>query len=288
MANYTFTKEQLALMNAIGQHTGLALANADLQAEKLQSERLAAIGETVASLSHSIKNILQGLRGGADVVEMGLKRDDLDVSRNGWGILKRNLDRIVSLSLNMLAFSRQRPVEVEFQQLGPLIDECVQLLEVASAGKRVALIADVDPEMPPIPIDASLIHQAMMNLMGNAIEAVEEGSGAVTVRAMYRPPGSRGEGSPPVAEISVIDNGPGVPEELRARIFEPFSTTKGTRGTGLGLAVTKRVVEEHGGRISLSSEAGRGATFTISLPADTGRVRDPAETATDKPDFSGV
>lgn len=286
MANYTFTKEQLALMNAIGQHTGLALANAELQAEKLQSERLAAIGETVASLSHSIKNILQGMRGGADVVEMGLKKDDLSVARNGWGILKRNLERIVSLSMNMLAFSRQRPVEVEFQQLGPIVDECVSLLELPCGAKGVALIADVDPEMPPIPLDSSLIHQGLMNLMTNALEAVEERTGTITVRATYKPPGQRGEGSPPVAEISVIDNGPGVPADLRQRIFEPFSTTKGTRGTGLGLAVTKRVVEEHGGRIFLGD--GEGATFTITLPADTGRVRDPSETATDRPDFSGV
>jgi signal transduction histidine kinase/pSer/pThr/pTyr-binding forkhead associated (FHA) protein len=288
IANYTFTKEQLALMNAVGQHTGLALANADLQAEKLQSERLAAIGETVASLSHSIKNILQGLQGGADVVEMGLKKDDLSVSRNGWGILKRNLDRIVSLSLNMLAFSRQRPVEVEFMQLGPIVEDCAALLELPCKAKGVALIVDVDQEMPPVPLDPSLIHQALMNLMGNALEAVEEGHGAITVRVTYRPTGARGEGSPAVADISVIDNGPGVPVDLRARIFEPFSTTKGVRGTGLGLAVTKRVVDEHGGRIALAEGEGPGATFTITLPAETGRVRDPSETATDKPDFSGV
>jgi signal transduction histidine kinase len=154
IANYTFTKEQLALMNAVGQHTGLALANADLQAEKLQSERLAAIGETVASLSHSIKNILQGLQGGADVVEMGLKKDDLAVSRNGWGILKRNLERIVSLSLNMLAFSRQRPVEVEFMQLGPIVEDCAALLELPCKAKGVALIVDVDQEMPPVPLSS--------------------------------------------------------------------------------------------------------------------------------------
>ena len=79
IANYTFTPEQLALLNAIGRHTGLALANAEAYAKKLATERLAAIGETVAILSHSIKNILQGLRGGADVVEMGLKKDDLKI-----------------------------------------------------------------------------------------------------------------------------------------------------------------------------------------------------------------
>jgi two-component system, NtrC family, sensor kinase len=279
LANYTFTDEQLSLMNAIGQHTGLALGNAELYQQKLQSERLAAIGETVASLSHSIKNILQGLRGGADVVEMGLKKDDLKIAKGGWEILKRNLDRIVSLTLNMLAFSRQRTVQVELTRLGPMLEECAQLLEGQCNARQVALIVDADPEMPPIPIDPSLIHQAIMNLMTNAVEAVQPEAGIVTARATYHPAGSRGDGSPASAEIAVIDNGPGIPEDRRNRIFEPFQTTKGTRGTGLGLAVTKRIVEEHRGLLRLESAEGQGTTFRLILPADSGQVIDPSATA---------
>lgn len=283
IANYTFTAEQLALMNAIGQHTGLALANADHYAQKLQTERLAAIGETVASLSHAIKNILQGLRGGADVVEMGLKKDDLKIARGGWEILKRNLDRIVSLTLNMLAFSRQRAVEPELTHLGQLIEECAQLLEGQCNTKGVALILDPDPELPPVPLDAPLMHQALMNLMTNAVEAVEHGKGVVTVRASYHPAGSRGDGSPPVVEVAVIDNGPGIPKDRLSRLFEPFHTTKGAKGTGLGLAVTKRIVEEHRGRIRVDSTEGQGSAFRIILPADTAKIIDPSETAHSKP-----
>lgn len=282
IANYTFTAEQLALMNAIGQHTGLALANTELYAQKLQTERLAAIGETVATLSHSIKNILQGLRGGADVVEMGLKRDDLKIAKGGWDILKRNLDRIVGLTLNMLAFSRHRAVELELTKIGPLIEECAQLLEGQCAAKGVALLVDVDPEMPPVPVDAPLMHQALMNLMGNAVEAVETGKGIVTVRAVYHAAGSRGLGSPAAAEIDVIDNGPGIPRERQGRLFEPFHTTKGTKGTGLGLAVTKRVVEEHRGHIRVESEVGKGTTFRVFIPADAGMLIDPSATAQSK------
>ncbi len=283
IANYTFTPDQLALMNAIGQHTGLALANAELNAHKLRTERLAAIGETVASLSHAIKNILQGLRGGADVVEMGLKKEDLKVSRGGWEILKRNLDRIVSLTMNMLAFSRQRSIEPELTPLALLLDDCAQLLETLCASKRVALMVDADPEMPPLPIDQGLIHQALMNLMTNAVEAVDPGRGVVTVRAMYHAPGARGTGSRAAAEIAVIDNGPGIAKDRIARLFEPFNSTKGARGTGLGLAVTKRIVEEHGGRISLESVVGQGATFRVMLPADAGTNIDPSQTAQPKP-----
>lgn len=279
IANYTFTAEQLALMNAIGQHTGLALANADLYNEKLHNERLAAIGETVASLSHSIKNILQGLRGGADVVEMGLKKDDLKIARGGWDILKRNLDRIVALTLNMLAYSRQRTIEIELTKLGVLIDDCVSLLQDRCREKAVALVVDADPEMPPVPIDPNLMHQALMNLITNAVDAVEGGKGIVTVRTTYIDPDPLLGLGNAYAEIEVIDNGPGIPPERHEWIFEPFRTTKGLKGTGLGLAVTMRIIEEHRGRIVVESADGTGAKFKVILPIDAAEGLDPSATA---------
>ncbi|MDX2147754.1 MAG: FHA domain-containing protein [Planctomycetota bacterium] len=305
IANYTFTSDQLALLNAIAQHTGLTLANADLYAQKLHGERLAAMGEAVASLSHSIKNILQGLRGGADVVEMGLKKDDLKIAKGGWPILKRNLDRIVGLTMNMLTYSRQRRVELELVKLQPLIDDCVQLLEGQLEAKGVAVLVDVDPEIPPVALDPNLMHQALMNLIGNAVEAVEARKGAVTIRAFYHqrgvpasvlrlvPSARTAPSAPPqlasaaparpdplksgaVLELQVIDNGAGVASENRAWIFEPFNTTKGSRGTGLGLAVARRIVEDHHGALVLDPASDRGATFRILLPADT--AIDPSET----------
>lgn len=293
IANYTFTPEQLALLNAIGRHTGLALANAQAYAKKLQTEKLAAVGETVAVLSHSIKNILQGLRGGADVVEMGLKRDDLKIARGGWGILKRNIDRIMALTLNMLAYSRPRAPEYELTRLGPLLEDCAQLLRDQSAARQVALIVDADSEMPPVMLDPHLMHQALVNLMLNAVEAVDARSGIVTVRATYEPPPRPGGRSAldsvgPVVRIEIIDNGPGIEPERQANIFEPFQTTKGLRGTGLGLAVTKRIVEEHGGKILLESGVGRGATFRVLLPGDLNRAGgvDPAATTATKRETS--
>lgn len=274
VANYTFTAGQLALMNAVGQQTGLALANAELYAQKVQTERLAAIGETVASLSHSIKNMLQGLRGGADVVEMGLKKDDLKIAKGGWPILKRNLDRIIGLTMNMLAYSRHRTAEFELTPVGALIDDCIELLKTPAQGKRIAMITDVDPELPPVPLDQSLIHQALMNLLGNAVEAVEPERGVVTVRALFHPPSA----APARVEIIVIDNGPGIPKGKQQWIFEPFNTTKGLRGTGLGLAVAKRIAEEHAGSLSVESDEGRGATFRLVLPIDPDRAIDPSAT----------
>lgn len=292
--NYAFTEEQLALLNAVGQHTGLALANADEHLMRMNNERLAAIGETVASLSHSIKNILQGLRGGADVVEIGLNKGDLAIARNGWGILRRNLDRIVGLTMNMLAFGRKLQLNLELTRINTIAEECVQLAEIASQEKNIAVIVDADPEMPPIAVDPGLIHQALMNLVMNAIEAVEKDTGAVTIRVTFHEakplmdPKRPSATTPPHVEIRVIDNGPGIPQDKLAWIFEPFNTTKGIRGTGLGLAVTKRIIYEHRGRIRVESKPGQGSVFRVLLPADLDAQIDPSATANDKPQMRSM
>ena len=288
IANYTFTPEQLTLLTAIGQHTGLALETSELLHAKVQTERLAAIGETVASLSHSIKNILQGLRGGADVVELGLKKDDLKIARGGWAILKRNLDRIVNLSMNMLTFGRQRRVEPEATPLAPLVEDCLQIVEGLAKARNIATITDIDGEIPPVMLDPHLMHQAIVNLLSNAVEAVEPNKGVITIRATYRPGpgGMNGSSVGAWVDLAVIDNGPGVPTNKQAWIFEPFNTTKGTRGTGLGLAVAKRIAEEHGGTLTMESEEGRGAIFRLSVPADgpqTGTGGDPSATTGERP-----
>lgn len=287
----TFNPDQLSFISAIGLQTGLALSHLSLLSQRLQTERLATMGQTVASLSHSIKNILQGLRGGADVVEMGLKKDDLKVARGGWPILKRNLDRIIGLTMNMLAYSRPRPPEMELAKMGSLLEDCAGLLAEQCRLRGVALIVDADPDMPPVAIDAGQIHQALMNLMANAVEAVEPRTGVVTVRASFvpdAPPAGRevaGESSVSkpshrgTAVIEVIDNGPGVPAEIERRIFEPFFTTKGARGTGLGLAVTRRIVQQHGGTIELKTSASRGTTFIVRIPFDPEAQIDPSATA---------
>ncbi|MFO0859550.1 MAG: ATP-binding protein [Phycisphaerales bacterium] len=300
LANYTFTAEQLALMNAVGQHTGLALANAEGYARRLQTERLAAVGETVASLSHSIKNILQGIRGGADVVELGLKKDDLKIAKGGWDIFKRNLDRISGLTSNMLAYSRHRKPEVELTKVQQLVDDCLELLRHAAESKHVAIIVDIDPEMPPIAIDPGLMHQALMNLLNNAVEAVEPEKGVVTVRAGYtmapvgtpatqvkvdvtpEPPSPGSQAGTLWAVLQVVDNGPGIPKGKQHWVFEPFNTTKGLRGTGLGLPVARRVAEDHGGALVIESDEGRGSVFRMLVPADPQAIIDPSATTGDR------
>jgi signal transduction histidine kinase len=275
LINFTFAPEQLRLMNAIGQHTGLALKSAAVLSSKMQTERLAAMGETVASLSHSIKNILQGLRGGADAVELAINKSDLQLAKEGWPILARNLDRIYALTLNMLAYSKHRDLEIELISLHKLIEEATELMQPQCERKRAGLILDLADDMPPIPADSNALHQALMNLLTNALEAVPEKKGVITVATRFVHSSNE-------AQITVSDNGPGIEPEWREHIFEAFTSTKGQRGTGLGLAVTRKIIAEHGGRIELNAHTVKGATFTITLPSDRAGL-DPGDTKLPRP-----
>jgi signal transduction histidine kinase len=242
---------------------------------KMQTERLAAIGQTVASISHSIKNILQGLRGGADAVELALNKEDLKLAREGWPILSRNLDRILTLTLNMLAYSRQSTLDIELADLHALINEAAELMGPQCDHKRVGLLLDLTEDMPPIPLDQSGFHQALMNVLMNALEAVPARRGVITIKTEFA-----GEGQ--AAQVAISDNGPGIDPLRLDTVFEAFSTTKGQRGTGLGLAVARKIVTEHDGTIELASEPGSGTTVTITLPADRGDI-DASDTRLPRP-----
>jgi two-component system NtrC family sensor kinase len=257
--NYTYSPDQLRLLTAIGMQAGMAIQNAKLYQQGLQAERMAAIGETTAALSHSIKNILQALRGGADVVEMGFRGNNLPQARKGWQVVDRNLEKILNLTMNLLAYSKPREPEFEMTSPKVLINECIELIAPTANEKGVMCVADVDLDHPAIPIDPEGIHQALTNLLSNAVDAVEPQKGLIRVVCHYDAENKQ-------SIIDVIDNGPGIPPSMMGHLFELFHSTKGNRGTGLGLAVTKKIVEEHDGSISAKSQSGEGTVFTIRLP----------------------
>src|SRR5690606_4053047 len=269
--NYTYSPDQLRLLTAIGLQAGLAIQNARLYRNQVEAERLAAVGETTAALSHSIKNILQALRGGADVVEMGLKANNLPQAHKGWGIVERNLEKIYGLTMNLLAYSKEREPRLEPVNLRSIIDECLELVAHVANEKGVMAVADIDPDMPAIPVDPDGIHQVVMNLLSNALDAVEPKKGLIRVVGRY-------DSDIHAAVLEVIDNGVGIPEPMMKHVFELFHSTKGNRGTGLGLAVARKIVHEHEGTITVKSKPGQGTTFTITLPAYHESVADPSQT----------
>lgn len=270
--NYTYSTDQLRLLTAIGLQAGLAIQNARLHQAGLEAERLAAIGETTAALSHSIKNILQALRGGADVVEMGLKSGNLEQARKGWGVVDRNLDKIYGLTLNLLAYSKPRSPQIQLVHPRQVIDECIELIAQACNERGIMAVADIDRDVPPIPMDPDGMHQVLMNLLGNAMDAIPEGRpGLIKVGCRFDPAERE-------CVISVIDNGSGIEASMMRHLFELFHSTKGNRGTGLGLAVAKKIVEEHEGNITATSKPGEGTTVSIRLPVYTLAAGDPGST----------
>jgi signal transduction histidine kinase len=259
MSNYSYTQEQLRLLSAIGYQTGLAISNVQMYLESIRVERLAATGQTVAALSHYIKNILQGLQGGADTVELGFRSNNLKISESGWRIVNRNLDKIQHLMLNMLAYSKDREPRLVLMQINVIVNDVLDLTRKRADDRGVMLITDLNDHMPAVPVDQDGIHQVILNIVNIAIEAVHANSGAITIKTNFNEIDQE-------AIISIGDNGPGIPPSEIDKVFEIFHSTKGHGGTGLGLAVAKKIVDEHNGHLDVISHPGEGTIFNIRIP----------------------
>jgi signal transduction histidine kinase len=254
-----FSQKDLKLMAAIGSQTGLAVENASLMANQVQQERLAAVGQAIASLSHYIKNILQGIQGGSHAVETGLTRTDVGTIGKGWEIVRRNLHRINSLVLDMLSYSRTAAPNLAKTSINAILREVAELAQVSAREKKVALTTNLDSTVPEIKVDPDGLHHACLNIVNNAVESAPPLTGKVEVSTRFSTAANE-------VCITVTDNGPGIPPDEQPKIFQAFYSTKGHKGTGLGLAAAKKIVDEHGGRIALTSKPGEGASFVIRLP----------------------
>ncbi len=260
MSRHTYTQEQLRLAVAIGRLVGMDIENIRLLESRVRTERLAAAGETVAYLSHYIRNILQGMQGGADVVEHGLKVDSLETTRSGWTLIRNNLERILILTMNMLTFSKEREPRFEMIQLRGVIEDVVALAQQRADDKSTMILVDAE-DIPPVPTDPDGVHQILNNILLNAIEAAPKEGGRVNITATFH--AEEGE-----AVISIGDNGQGIEPVMRDKIFAPFDSSKGHGGTGLGLAAARKIVTELNGRIDLESVVGEGTVFNIRLPIE--------------------
>lgn len=233
--NRRWSENESELLSTACSHCGLALLTAFLAHNRLQHERLAAMGETVASISHSVKNMLQGLRSGAGAIDLALGRGDLELAREGWPILARNLDRVYALTFNMLAWSRSNTTELSLVQFDPIVQDAVELVRGACERRNVALNISVLPDMPPVPIDSTAILQVLLNVLNNAIDASPSKTGVVTIQITIDDPCEH-------VRIAITDNGCGVEQDSKDHVFRAFHSTKGQRGTGLGLAVARKVI----------------------------------------------
>ena len=230
------------------------------EVKRLQGE-LVILGETIAGMSHTIKNILSGLQGGVYVLDSGLTRGKEDKIRAGWSMVKNNVEKISDLVKGILYASKERIPEYREYSPIQLLSEVCDLYEVKARNQGIELVRNFSDDVKPCLIDPAGIHSAVSNLISNAVYACnnlnQEISHTVTVSC-------RANGQNLVIEVS--DDGEGMPEEVRENLFKKFYSTKGSKGTGLGLVITRKVVHEHGGSIRVESELGVGTTFIIEIP----------------------
>jgi signal transduction histidine kinase len=272
-----FTQEHLKLMIAIGHQAALAVEDTSYYKAMVQAERLAAVGQTIASLSHHIKNILQGVRGGSYLIEMGMKDHakaiadgNLDVEaakkavgimRKGWGIVEKNQERISTLVMDMLTFSKEREPVTEPANLNELTKEIVELMKTRASEENVELVWMPAPTMPTLMFDPESMHRAILNVVTNAIDACHERDGGrVEISTQF-------SHSERTARVEVADTGSGIEKDDLEKIFAAFVSRKGGRGTGLGLPVSQKILQEHGGRIRVESQVGQGSRFILEFPA---------------------
>ena len=262
-----FAPEDYTLFETVCTQVAIVIEKSKMYYDKVEADRLAAISISLSEIAHYIKNLLQGMKGGIYFVDLGLKKGDLEAARKGWEVLQRGNRRIASLVENMLNYSRKLELRFEKHNINSVIYDILHQIDDSAVERGVAIIPETHREIPQVEIDYDRMYDALLNLISNAIDAIppDRNNGLVQVKSRLSADGK-------YVEVEIKDNGTGIPPENQGKIFNLFFTTKGDRGSGIGLAVTRKVIEEHEGRILLESAVGKGASFTVQIPLQRKRV----------------
>lgn len=239
--------------------TMIAVAFDALQSKQTarQRKRVIEAGQAALNMSHGVKNILQAVRSGQDVINDAFSYNDMEQAKKAWSILKRNLEKIQKVVLDMLKFSKETPPRMQLCQFNRLVESVVEILRPQADQRQVALTLQVDEQMDQVTLDPDQMQDVVMNLILNAIEAVPAQTGQVMVHTELDKETSE-------LVLRVTDNGKGI--EDTEIIFEPYHSDKQGQGTGLGLAITRKVVQNHRGRIDVKTLVGEGSIFTVRIP----------------------
>ena len=259
--------ERIAMRKQIRQHTeNLEQLVEEKTRQLLDAERLSAIGQTVAGLSHAIKNIAGGLKGGAFVLEKGIELENREYLAQGWAMVKGNVDKIKNLSLDLLDYAKPSRTKYRIGHPADPAKEVVALLEARARENQIDICLREDDPLEPIHLDAESIHRCLMNLVSNALDACEDDDCRQKTKRIileiHRVPDWG-------IEYRVVDNCLGMDMETRENIFKRFFSTKGSKGTGIGLMLTKKIVDDLKGHLEVETEFGVGSTFIMRIPEGT-------------------
>ncbi|HEY2747280.1 MAG TPA: HAMP domain-containing sensor histidine kinase [Polyangia bacterium] len=229
---------------------------------KERAQVLAALGQVAAGVTHEVRNVMTGVLGFAQVARKRVHSQPDSVAEL-LALIEAESRRCVDILTRFLGFTRVPAGDAVLVELAEVVDGVCKLMAHQLNLSRVKLEVALGDDVPRVRGDAAALKQVVLNLMLNAMQAHNGADGRVRVEARRSADGG--------AELLVHDDGPGVPADVAARIFEPFFTTKEVgQGTGMGLAVSRDIVEEHGGTLTLAPNDGRGATFSVKLPAAAG------------------
>ena len=236
----------------------------EAQRQIYQSEKLAAVGQLAAGVAHEINNPLTGVLSYASFL---LKRaEDKPEFKEDLAVIVRETKRCRQIVKGLLDFARQMPPEKQSCDLTEIVARAVQIVQAQLATHHVELRKQLRADLPRVSVDANQIQQVLVNLLLNAADAIGDSGGTITLETDYVQSEAERTDRPREVEVRVIDTGCGIAPENFKRIFDPFFSTKGRKGTGLGLAVAWGIIEKHNGRIEVQSVAGKGTTFHVVLP----------------------
>jgi signal transduction histidine kinase len=256
--------ERITMRRQLKQYTErLEQMVAEKTRKLLDAERMAAVGETVAGLSHSIKNITGGLSGGAFVVEKGLELEDSHYLRQGWRMVRSNVEKIARLSLDLLNYSKTTQIHIQRGHPNDPVEEVIELMRPRAEEEEISLHIDLDPKLKPIYYDPEAIHRALLNLVTNAFDAC---SGVTGSHGDLRVSIKTCETAGWAVAYHICDTGCGMDASTRSKLFETFFTTKGKHGTGIGLMMTRNIIDQHRGTIEVRSKIRVGTEFIVRLP----------------------
>lgn len=232
----------------------------------LQSEKLAALGKIAAGIAHEIRNPLTSVK--ILIHSLADEQASPEAREKDLAVIEGEIGRMNKIIKQFLDFARPRPPSLEPTEIEKILEETINLLHYEMEGQKIRLIRDYAAGLPPVPMDPEQMKQVFLNLFLNSIQAMEEGGVLkISTNLTISPPGKNGDSW---VEVGVCDTGKGIAEKIQERIFEPFFSTK-AEGVGLGLPIAERIVNEHGGKMEVQSEPGRGATFWVRLPLGRGR-----------------
>ncbi len=234
-----------------------------LEKELLMSERLATVGQTVAGMAHGVKNILHGFKGGNYLMEVGFKKGDTEKLKAGYSMIQKNIKHTSELVMDLLSYSKVREPEYEPCYPNEIVEDVCQVMEATAKEHNVEMVKELDPAIDQVLMDSRSLHTTLMNLVSNAIDAcVFDDSPGKALQVKLKTALIDGN----IIRFEVMDNGMGMDSEVKNKIFTSFFSTKGHKGTGLGLLVARKLVEDHGGTIDVVSEVGKGTTFILKIP----------------------